>query len=203
MQHVHALVAAFLIFAAGAVLATDKPDCNRPLTLALHDHGLLYSSDTGTGIDKDVADELIRRSGCKIRISVMPRARIWQLIESGALDFSLSGITNAERERFAGFAWYFANKYYLLVRRDAGVAEQAAFERQPTITEKVNAFAAREFVFGSAIASHVTFLYCGTCGGMPCLSYSNLPKVAEPSGGYSDRRRAFTRSRVGGRATSQ
>jgi len=133
MQHVHALVAAFLIFAAGAVLATDKPDCNRPLTLALHDHGLLYSSDTGTGIDKDVADELIRRSGCKIRISVMPRARIWQLIESGALDFSLSGITNAERERFAGFAWYFANKYYLLVRRDAGVAEQAAFERQPAL----------------------------------------------------------------------
>ncbi len=80
-------------------------DCSRTYTLALHDHGLLYSAETGTGIDKDVADELIRRSGCKVVVSLMPRARIWQLIESGALDFSLSGITNTERDKFAGFAW--------------------------------------------------------------------------------------------------
>ncbi len=105
------------------------PDCSRPFTLALHDHGLLYSADTQKGIDKDVADELIRRSGCKINVSLMSRARIWQLIESGALDFSLSGIANTERNRFASFAWYFSNKYYLLVRKDAGVRELADFER--------------------------------------------------------------------------
>ena len=63
-------------------------DCARPYTLALHEHGLLYSADTDSGIDKDVADELIRRSGCKVTVSLLPRARIWQLIESGALDFS-------------------------------------------------------------------------------------------------------------------
>lgn len=102
--------------------------CSRPYTLALHDHGLLYSADTDTGIDKEVADELIRRSGCKVTVSLMPRARIWQLIESGALDFSLSGITNTERDTFAGFAWYFSNKYYLLVRKDAGVRNLADFE---------------------------------------------------------------------------
>lgn len=105
------------------------PDCSRPFTLALHDHGLLYSAETDTGIDKDVADELSRRSGCRLTISLMARARIWQLIESGALDFSLSGISNAERDKFAGFAWYFSNKYYLLVRQDAGVASQADFAR--------------------------------------------------------------------------
>ena len=105
------------------------PDCSRPFTLALHDHGLLYSATTDTGIDKDVADELSRRSGCKVVVSLMARARIWQLIESGALDFSLSGIANAERDRFAAFAWYFSNKYYLLVRKDAGVAGLADFER--------------------------------------------------------------------------
>lgn len=44
---------------SGAVAA--GPDCSRPFTLALHDHGLLYSADTDTGIDKDFADELIRR----------------------------------------------------------------------------------------------------------------------------------------------
>ncbi len=106
----------------------NGPDCSRPLTLALHDHGLLYSAVTGAGIDKDFADEMIRRSGCKINVSLMPRARIWQLIESGALDFSLSGISNEERDKFASFAWYFSNKYYLLVRKDAGVRQLSDFE---------------------------------------------------------------------------
>jgi len=116
-----ALCATGLASAAG-------PDCSRPLTLALHEHGLLYSQSTGTGIDKDFADELIRRSGCKITVTVMQRARIWQLIESGALDFSLSGITNEARDKYAAFAWYFANKYYLLVRSDARVQQVADFE---------------------------------------------------------------------------
>lgn len=111
-----------------AAEAPEMPDCSRPLTLALHEHGLLYSGQTGEGIDRDIADELVRRSGCKVSITVMPRARIWQWIESGALDFSLSGITNEAREGFAAFAWYFSNKYYLLVRRDAGVRQIRDFE---------------------------------------------------------------------------
>lgn len=123
----HALLFALILGGAQAVVA--GPDCGRTYTLALHDHGLLYSAETDKGIDKDIADELIRRSGCKVSVSLMPRARIWQLIESGALDFSLSGITNRERERFAGFAWYVSNKYYLLVRKDAGVSQLADFER--------------------------------------------------------------------------
>lgn len=110
-----------------------KPNCTRTYSLALHDHGLLYSRQTGTGIDKDIADELVRRSGCRINITVMPRARIWQLVESGGLDFSLSGISNPQRERFATFAWYFTNKYYLLVRRDTGVQQVADFRRKPAL----------------------------------------------------------------------
>jgi len=118
---------------ATAAGAAELPDCSRPLSLALHDHGLLYSAESGQGIDKDVADELIRRSGCKVNVSLMPRARIWQLIESGALDFSLSGITNPARDQFAAFAWYFSNKYYLLLRRDAGVVKRADFESNPAL----------------------------------------------------------------------
>lgn len=113
--------------------AAAAPDCARPLTLALHDHGLLYSSQSGTGIDKDLADEMIRRSGCKISVTLMPRARIWQLIESGALDFSLSGITSEARDRFAAFAWYFSNKYYLLARNDLGVRDLGDFEGNPAL----------------------------------------------------------------------
>ncbi len=109
------------------------PDCARPLTLGLHEHGLLYTAQTGEGIDKDIADEMARRSGCRITLTVLARSRIWQLIESGALDFTLSGITNAERDRFAAFAWYVSNKYYLLARRDSGVRDVAEFRSRSAL----------------------------------------------------------------------
>ena len=129
---------------AGHCAAAGGPVCSRPFALALHEHGLLYSAATDTGIDKDFSDELARRSGCRISVSVMPRARIWQLIESGALDFSLSGITNEAREKFAGFAWYFSNKYYLLVRNDSNVRDLRGFERNP----KLQLGAIRGFRYG-------------------------------------------------------
>jgi polar amino acid transport system substrate-binding protein len=106
------------------------PDCARPLSLGLHEHGLLYTAQTGEGIDKDIADEMARRTGCHLTLTVLPRSRIWQLIESGALDFTLSGITNPQRDQFAVFAWYVSNKYYLLVRRDAQVSSVREFRRQ-------------------------------------------------------------------------
>lgn len=112
-----------------AVSRAAGPDCSRSYTLALHDHGLLYSADTDSGIDRDFAEELSHRSGCNVVISLMSRARIWQLIESGALDFSLSGIATPERLRYASFAWYFSNKYYLLVRKDSGIRQVAQVEK--------------------------------------------------------------------------
>jgi len=114
----------------GAAAAARLPDCSRPLSLGLHEHGLLYTSQTGEGIDKDVADEMSRRSGCHLTLTVLPRARIWQLIETGALDFTLSGISNPQRDKFAAFAWYVSNKYYLFVRRDADVRSVAEFGRK-------------------------------------------------------------------------
>ena len=127
------LFCTFLLAALSPAGAAEKPDCSRPYTIALHDHGLLYSSQTGEGIDKDIADELARRSGCRFAVSLMQRARIWQLIESGTLDFSLSGITNPARDDYAAFAWYVSNKYYLLVRKDTGVKTVAEFEARPEL----------------------------------------------------------------------
>lgn len=114
-------------------LAADGPDRTRNYSLALFDHGLLYSEQTGKGIDRDFADELIRRSHCKFTVSVLPRSRIWQLIETGALDFSTSGITLPERQNFADFAWYFIDKYYLLVRTDAKAPSITDFTRNPQL----------------------------------------------------------------------
>lgn len=127
LRPLSALFLACLLHAGAASAAS--PDCSRPLTLALHEHGLLYTSGSDSGIDRDIANELIRRSGCNITVTVIQRARIWQLIESGALDFSLSGITNEARDKFAGFAWYFSNKYYLLTHRDANISRISDFAR--------------------------------------------------------------------------
>ena len=110
--------------------AGKLPDCSRPLSLGLHEHGLLYTAQTGEGIDKDIAEEMARRSGCHLTLTVLPRARIWQLIETGALDMTLSGISTAERDKFAGFAWYMSNKYYLLVRHDLYAQNVEEFRRR-------------------------------------------------------------------------
>ena len=70
------------------------------------------------GLPSEHMQALAQRSGCKFNVTLMPRARIWQLIESGLLDFSLSGISTPAREKFASFGWYFSNKYHLLVLDD-------------------------------------------------------------------------------------
>ena len=124
-----------MLVLAGTASAWAGPGvtCSRTMSLALHDHGLLYSADTDAGIDKDFADELIKRSGCKVTVSLLPRARIWQLIEQGALDFSLSGIADEARNRYASFAWYFSDQFYLLVRQDAQVQSLDDFAENPAL----------------------------------------------------------------------
>lgn len=125
------LAAQLCLVLANPAWAAELPICSRTFSLAFHDHGMLYSKVSQSGIDKDVADELIKRSGCRFSLSVMPRARIWRSIESGELDFSMSGITNEARDKYAGFAWYLFNKYELLVRKDSGVASIAEFSGNP------------------------------------------------------------------------
>ncbi|QDQ26160.1 amino acid ABC transporter substrate-binding protein [Chitinimonas arctica] len=126
-------VLVWVVLFGGVTQAAEGPDCSRPLSLALHEHGLLYRASSNTGIDRDVADELIKRSNCSIQVSLMPRSRIWKMLEAGALDFSLSGISNPERDKFAMFAWYFANKYTLLIRKDARVQQLAEFAQIPKL----------------------------------------------------------------------
>ncbi|MBF0192338.1 MAG: transporter substrate-binding domain-containing protein [Magnetococcales bacterium] len=89
---------------------------DQPIRLAFYEYGFLY--DKGTGIDQDVVDELIRRSGCVIKTQVMTRARIWADLATGDLDMSVSGIRNAERDRFAWFADYLIMKNYALVHAE-------------------------------------------------------------------------------------
>lgn len=97
----------------------------KPIRLAFYDYGLLYF-DQGRGIDKDVVDELVKRSGCQFELQVMTRARIWADLASGDLDMSVSGIQNSERDRFAWFAHYLTMKNYALVHKDVAVSVRRA-----------------------------------------------------------------------------
>ncbi|QLG89472.1 transporter substrate-binding domain-containing protein [Chitinibacter bivalviorum] len=99
----------FSAYCAGAEF-----DCgNRPIKLAFYEFGLLY--EQGKGIDKDLIEELAKRTHCRFETQLMPRARIWSDLASGALDMSVSGIETPERNQFAWFAPYLSIKNYALV----------------------------------------------------------------------------------------
>lgn len=83
--------------AAAAVLCADKT-----FAAGLYEHGVLFF-DGRSGIDKDIVNEIRKRTGCKIYTSLMPRARIWHDLEHGGLDLSVSGMETPERQ---GFAWF-------------------------------------------------------------------------------------------------
>lgn len=109
----------------------------RPIRLALYEYGNFYfvENNVAHGIDKDLADELIKRSGCKFDVQVVVRAKIWADLASGDLDMSLSGIQTPERDRFASFAPYLIMKNYAVVRLDAAssTGDAATFLAQPRL----------------------------------------------------------------------
>lgn len=123
----------YSLLALALFSATSKAaDCgDTPIRLAFYEFGLLYSN--GKGIDKDVIDELRIRTGCRFEFRVLPRARIWQELETGQLDMSVSGIQNPTRDRFAWFAPYMALKNLAITTASADKpsATAEAFLAQP------------------------------------------------------------------------
>jgi polar amino acid transport system substrate-binding protein len=110
-----------------------------PYDVAMYKLGSLYYLDERTdsyvGIDKDVVDEVARRTGCLFKPFVESRVRIWAHLADGSLDMSVSGIPNPEREQFARFVVYFRSRNYLLVRNDraARIDSLEAFTADPTL----------------------------------------------------------------------
>jgi polar amino acid transport system substrate-binding protein len=109
----------------------------KPIRLAFYEFGSFYfpEGQQASGIDKDIVDELMKRSGCKFELKVMARARIWADLESGQLDMGTSGIQNPERDKFAWFAHYLSMKNYVVVQKNiaASVATSADFLKQPKL----------------------------------------------------------------------
>ena len=86
-----ALVPASLIAlsttAASSAFATTSVACPpQPIRVAFDNRGHNYYQ--GKGFDLDLALELGRRSGCRLTVSEMPRARIFAGIEQGDVDMA-------------------------------------------------------------------------------------------------------------------
>ncbi len=93
-------------------------ECGR-LDLAFYELGALYyKTPQGdyTGIDKDVLDELSRRTGCQFQTVLESRVRIWSQLSQHELDMSVSGIETPARNEFAYFIPYFATRNFALLQ---------------------------------------------------------------------------------------
>ncbi|TXI89607.1 MAG: ABC transporter substrate-binding protein [Burkholderiaceae bacterium] len=102
------------IFSAQAQ-QTERTLCpKQAIRFAHYEMGALYVKDRG-GIDDDVLRELMKRSHCDFNVSVLPRARSWYELEEGNLDMLASGVPTPEREKFAWFAPYLADKKYVIL----------------------------------------------------------------------------------------
>lgn len=100
--------------------AVQAAECG-PYRVAYYEFGSLYYRNAAGefhGIDKDIMDELGRRTGCRFESYLDSRVRIWTFLADGSLDMTVSGIQNAERDQIADFAIYLKSRNYLLLVSD-------------------------------------------------------------------------------------
>lgn len=98
--------------ATGQAVTLECP--RQPWLVALYDNGLVDSQGK-TGIDAELIDEIARRSGCKFKRILLPRARIWHQLEHGGLDLSVAAIESAQRKKFGWFIHYLQMKNLVLL----------------------------------------------------------------------------------------
>lgn len=108
------LLLALMLCCAGRAVACG------PYTVAYYDFGLLHYRDgegREAGIDKDVVDALAQRSGCRLLTTVESRARIWDQLNRGQLDITVSGVVTPERAQLAEFWPYFRSRNHALMSK--------------------------------------------------------------------------------------
>lgn len=112
---------AFLLTMILAIPAlADKnalPTCPpRPIVMALFEMGHFYRD--GVGLDKDISEYLTKHSGCRFELQVMQRQNIWQGMQDGTLDMTLSALAPPERMLFSWNVPYLWLKYVVILRKE-------------------------------------------------------------------------------------
>ena len=87
-----------------------------PVRLSFYEAGLFYFD--GKGIDREVADELQRRTGCAVVGSAPPRARAYAWLESGETDIVMAALNNPKRDHYAAFIPYMQQRFVTVMHRD-------------------------------------------------------------------------------------
>ncbi len=97
------------------LFAAQDTEPDKILSVAFYESGFLYSE--GKGIDPDLLDELKERGGYHFTYMEQPRARTWKALQDGTLSMTVSAIRTPERETFAYFIPYHAQKNMALTIR--------------------------------------------------------------------------------------
>ena len=143
----------------GLLLGGTTVQACGPYRVGFYEYALLYYRDAGglyQGIDKDVVDELARRTGCRFEAVTESRVRIWALLEQGQLDMTVSAIPTPEREQRFDMLPYAESRQLTVFH--PGVpqvpATPAAFAAEPALRLLV----VRGFRFVPALEAWVTRL---------------------------------------------
>lgn len=136
---------------SGVTFAGESPNCPNPISFALYENGYIYEAASNSGIDKDVAEELAKRSGCRFEYSVKPRARIWHELENGTLMMTGSGIQTEARDAFSWVIRYMAQKNYVVLDKSLTVNDPGQFASDPSLIWG----AVRSYKHGSAADAYL------------------------------------------------
>jgi polar amino acid transport system substrate-binding protein len=148
---------AALVATAACVCAPAPALACGPYTVGFYEYSGLYyrdAKDRWVGIDKDVVDELARRTGCRLDARTESRVRIWAQIASGHMDMTVSALMTRERELLVEFIPYIESKQYVVMRpaQAATLTTPAAF----LADKKRRVIAVRGYVFTPTVESWLT-----------------------------------------------
>ncbi|SDH73997.1 substrate-binding periplasmic protein [Propionivibrio dicarboxylicus] len=89
------------LFISG-IAAAGPVDCgSSPIRVGQFKLGYRYYIENGQekGMNKDIMEEIKKRTGCLFITQEMPFARLWADLSSGEIDMTLSGIRSPERDK--------------------------------------------------------------------------------------------------------
>jgi polar amino acid transport system substrate-binding protein len=103
LSRLHRQLLLALVLATGA--AGASAGCSRPLVVPASPLGLSVTvkGDQVGGAFPEVLDEAVARAGCKLVYSVVPRARLELMFETGKADLLMTSTKTARRDKFGIF----------------------------------------------------------------------------------------------------